>query len=252
MSLLKGHSALVTGASGGIGGAVALALAERGVRLLLSGRSEDRLASVADRARQAGAPFGTLVETLAADLGAEDAVLALAERAGRELDGPDLLVHALGAYHSGPIADTPATELDRQLRVNLRAPYELTRLLLPGLRARRGQVVFVSSSAAVSPRGPIGPYAASKAALTAFATVLRNEVNPDGVRVLTVFPGRTASAMQEEAHRLEGRDYEPERLLQPAEVALSIVHALELPRTAEVTEIHIRPAYPPVGTTRST
>jgi len=245
MSMLEGQTALVTGASGGIGGAVALALAERGVRLLLSGRSEERLAAVAESARRAGAPFGTPVETAAADLGDQDAVRALVDRTRRDLGGPDLLIHALGTFHSGPIADTPATELDHQLRVNLRAPYELTRLLLPGLRARRGQVVFVSSSAAVNPRGPVGSYAASKAALTAFATVLRNEVNPDGVRVLTIFPGRTASAMQSEAHRLEGKVYEPERLLQPSEVALSIVHALELPRTAEVTDLHIRPAYPP-------
>lgn len=244
MSTLRGQSALVTGASGGIGGAIALALAERGVRLLLSGRDEERLGKVAEHARQAG-PYAVSVELAPADLGEAGAIHTLAERARRDLQGPDLLIHALGTYQSGTVADTPATELDRQLRINLRTPYELTRLLLPGLRARRGQVVFVSSSAALSPRGPIGAYAASKAALTAFASVLRDEVNPDGVRVLTVFPGRTASAMQREVHRQEGRAYEPERLLQPAEVALSIVHALELARTAEVTDLHIRPAYPP-------
>lgn len=246
MSPLEGQSALVTGASGGIGGAVALALAERGVRLLLSGRSEERLEVVAEQARHAAGPFGASVEVVPADLADGDALRGLADRARRGLTGPDLLIHALGSFHSGTIADTPATELDRQLRINLRAPYELTRLLLPGLRARQGQVVFVSSSAALDPRGPIATYAASKAALTALAKVLRDEVNPDGVRVLTVFPGRTASAMQSEVHRLEGKAYNPKTLLQPSEVALSIVHALELARTAEVTDIHIRPAYPPI------
>jgi NADP-dependent 3-hydroxy acid dehydrogenase YdfG len=73
------------------------------------------------------------------------------------------------------------------------------------------------------------------------ADSLRSEVNPRGVRVLSVFPGRTASPMQAAVHADEGRSYQPERLLQPADVAASVVHALALPRTAEVTDIHIRP-----------
>lgn len=247
MTTLKGQTALVTGASGGIGGAVAVALAGRGVRLLLSGRSTDRLRRTAQRARAASAAAGREVEPAveAADLSDADALDRLIARAGAELGGTDLLIHALGSYHAGRVEDTPAGALDRLLRVNLRAPYELTRRLLPSLRARRGQVVFLGSSAALHPKASVGSYAASKAAVGALADALRDEVNPDGIRVLTVLPGRTASAMQEEVHRLEGRAYDPERLLQPAEVAASIVHALELPRTAEVTEIRIRPAYPP-------
>jgi short-subunit dehydrogenase len=237
VSVLDGQKALVTGASGAIGGALALALARRGVRLLLSGRNPERLEATADRVREAGVE----ARIAAGDLADDDALRRLADAASET----DLLVHALGAYHAGSVAATEPAALDHQLRVNLRVPYELTRRLLPSLRERRGQVVFVSSSAAVQPRGPIASYAASKAALTAFATCLRDEVSPDGVRVLSVYPGRTASAMQEEVHRLEGRAYEPARLLQPAEVASTIVHALELPRSAEVTDIHIRPAYPP-------
>ena len=241
MSELDGQSALVTGASGAIGGAVALALARRGVRLLLSGRSRERLEAIARRTRQAGSDS----RMTAGDLTDEEALRSLAATGLDELGGVDLLIHALGAYAAGPVAATTAAELDRQLLVNLRVPFELTRLLLASLRERRGQVVFVNSSAALRPRATVGAYAASKAALAAFATSLREELNPDGVRVLSVFPGRTASAMQEEVHRLEGRAYEPERLLQPAEVAAMIVRALELPRTAEVTDILLRPAHPP-------
>ncbi len=243
MSPLDGQTALITGASGGIGGAVAEALAAAGVRVVLSGRSRRRLDETADRVRAAGSE--ALV--VAADLAeAEDAVDRLVRDARAFGDGAvAILVHALGTYAAGPIAATPAGELERQLRVNVTLPYRLTRRLLPSLVEHRGQVVFVSSSAALHPRGTVGPYAASKAALTALATALRDEVNPDGVRVLTVYPGRTASAMQEQAHALEGKPYDPGRLLQPAAVARSIVQALELPRTAEVTDLHIRPAYPP-------
>lgn len=225
---------------------MAVALAGRGVRLVLSGRSTDRLRETAERARAAGAAAGREVQPAveAGDLSDPAALDRLVARVDGELGGPHLLVHALGAYDAGRVEDTPAEALDRLLRVNLRAPYELTRRLLPTLRRRRGQVVFLGSSAALHPKGGVGPYAASKAALGSLAAALRDEVNPDGVRVLTVLPGRTASAMQEEVHRLEGKVYDPERLLQPADVATSIVHALELPRTAEVTEIRIRPAYP--------
>ncbi len=240
MSQLSGTSALVTGASGAIGGAIASALAERGVRLLLSGRDPERLESLAGRL----AGTGSDVISFPADLAQEGTVESLAARVEEAFGGLDLLIHALGIYSAGTVAETPVEELDRQLRVNMRIPYLLTRLTLPSLTARRGQIVFVNSSAAVRAAGRLGPYAASKAALKALADALRAEVNPAGVRVLSVYPGRTASAMQEEVHRLEGRPYHAERLLQPADVAASVLHALELPRTAEVTDLHIRPMRP--------
>ena len=248
-----GQTALVTGASGGIGGAVAEALAAAGARLVLSGRSRERLEATAERVRAAGSSALVVAADLAggsegiADENGPIARLADAACAA-DADSPggvDLLVHALGAYCAGPVAATPLSALEHQLRVNLAVPYQLTRRLLPSLIERRGQIVFVSSSAALRPRGTVGPYAAAKAALTALATALRDEVNPGGVRVLTVYPGRTASAMQEEAHRLEGKPYDPERLLQPSAVASTIVQALAQPRTAEVTDVQIRPAYPP-------
>lgn len=74
----------------------------------------------------------------------------------------------------------------------------------------------------------------------------RGEVSPYGIRVLTVYLGRTATPMQEDLNRMEGRPYRPEKLIQPEDVASIVVHALSLPRTAEVTAIHIRPAIKPV------
>lgn len=240
MSPLHGKTALVTGASGAIGRAVALALAARGVDLLLSGRDEERLEGAAVSARG----LGVAVETHATDLAAEGAPAALARRLEERFGGLDVLVHAMGVFATGPVATTPVAELDRQIRGNLRVPYVLTQLLLPTLIERRGQIVFVSSSAALRPRGSLAAYAGSKAALGALADALRDEVNAAGVRVLSVYPGRTASAMQEEVHRIEGLPYRPERLLQPADVAASVVAALELPDTAEVTDLHLRPMRP--------
>jgi short-subunit dehydrogenase len=231
------QAAVVTGASGAIGGAVARGLAAEGAALLLSGRSRERLDDLAARLREDGAR----AEVHAADLALPGEPEALARRALVLFGEVDLLVHALGAWIGAPIADTPTAELDRQLAVNLRVPWELTRALLPALVRRRGQVAFVNSSSAVAPRGPVAAYAASKAALRAFAEVLRDEVNRDGVRVLSVFPGRTASAMQEVVCATLGQTYRPERLLQPGDVAEALLAALRLPRTAEVTDLHLRP-----------
>ena len=87
-------------------------------------------------------------------------------------------------------------------------------------------------------------YAASKTALKAVTDSLRSEVNADGIRVLSVYPGRTASAMQEALYKQEGRIYEPEKMLQPEDVAETVVSALSLKRTAEITDILIRPCRP--------
>ncbi len=238
MTTLAGARALVSGGSGGIGGAIALALAAEGARPVLAGRDAARLAAAAERIREI-AP-STEVETRALDLTDDSAVDEMARQlvaAG----GVEVLVHSAGTFHAGRIDATPVEELDRQYRVNTRAPYVLTRALLPSLAERRGQIVFVSSSIVQGARATVGPYAASKLALTALADSLRWEVNRQGVRVLSVYPGRTASAMQEAVHRFEGKPYDPERLLQPADVAASVVQALLLPRTAEVTDLHIRP-----------
>jgi len=140
----------------------------------------------------------------------------------------DILVHSAGVFTGEAVA-----------QVNARAPELLTRALLPLLK----QVVFINSSVAL--RSDAGPYADSKRALKAFADRLRDEVNPAGVRVLSVYLGRTATPMQARIYEQERRPYQPERLLQPADVAAVVVNALQLPRTAEVTEISVRPLQKP-------
>ena len=238
MNKLRGLVALITGASGGIGEAIAIQLAREGARLMLSGRTAEKLDLVADRARD----LTPGVETFAGDLSGDDQVRALADRTLKAFGGVDLLIHSIGLFLGGPFAASPVEDLDRQYRVNVHAPYLLTQALLPSLISRQGQVVFVNSSSGFHPaRAGWVAYSASKHALRAVADGLRDEVNRQGVRVITVFPGRTATPMQEEVHRYEGRDYDPARFLQPRDVAFTVLNALALPRTAEVTDLHIRP-----------
>ena len=241
MDLIAGRNAVISGASGDVGGAIAEALAGAGARVILGGRDGSRLAARAATLRSRGL---AAVE-LAGDL-ADDAALRAFAAAATAAGPVDLLVHAMGAFADGAVAEPGATDvLDRLYRVNARAPWLLTHLLLPDLRARGGQVVFLNSGVGLRARAGVGAYAASKHALRALADALRDEVNRDGVRVISVFLGRTASAMQRQVRASEGRPYEPERLIQPADVAAAVLSALALPRTAEVTDIHLRPLAPP-------
>lgn len=122
--------------------------------------------------------------------------------------------------------------------MNTAAPAELTRLLLPSLRAARGHVVFVNSGSGLRSKPAWGAYAASKHALRALADSLRAE-EPE-LRVTSVFPGRTASEMQRQVRALEGGEYDPEEFMSPRTVATVIVNALRTPRDATVTDISVR------------
>ncbi|MCH9651623.1 MAG: SDR family NAD(P)-dependent oxidoreductase [Deltaproteobacteria bacterium] len=235
---LAGSNAVITGATGGIGGAIALALADSGVNLLLTGRDEGKLEELAGRARR----FGSEVQIWVAELEEDRGVAALAGRCHQSFDGIDLLVHSMGLFLGGALEQSSVQDLDRQYRVNVRSPFLLTQALLAGVKQRQGQIVFVNSSAGFSPaRGGYGAYGATKHALRAIADSLRDEVQTSGVRVLTVFPGRTASAMQAEVHRYEDRPYDPAQWMQPEDVAHATLAALTLPRTAELTDLHVRP-----------
>lgn len=242
MTPARGWTALVTGASGGIGRAVAEALARRGMRMVITGRDEARLAQV-----KATLPASANALAIPTDLADDAAVATLATRIGAEAKRLDVLVHAAGAIRLGRIADASVADLDEMYRVNLRAPFLLTRLLLPLLTAARGQIVLVSSTAALAPGVGNGLYAATKQALSAFAKTLRDEVNGDGIRVLAVFPGRTATPMMERVAAWEGTRHDPSRQLQPADVAEVIAGALASASTAEVTEIVVRPMQKPMG-----
>jgi len=237
------RTAIVTGASGGIGGAIASALAKCDLHVCLVGRDIEGLRQFAARELPAGASSSLVQADLATDDGVR-ALVAAAEVMGRV----DVLVHAAGVLHLGDLMAASAGDLDELYRVNLRAPFLLTQALLPCLAAARGQLVFVSSSAALCPREDNGLYAATKAGLTALADSIRQRVNPLGVRVLSVFPGRTATRMQERIHAFEGKSYDAAKLLQPSDLAAVVVHALMLPRTAEVTEVKVRPMVKPADT----
>ncbi len=227
MNRFQNISALVTGASSGIGQAIALALAAEGAHIHAVARSW--LKPVA----------GWQLHN--ADFTVEADVKRLATEVSKTDFPLDLLIHCAGVLEFGLVADFPIAQLDTMYQVNVRAPFLLTQLLLPSLTASGGQIVFINSSAAIAPNTALAGYSSAKAALKLVADCLRMEVNPSGVRVMSVYPGKTASAMQQRAHALAGKPYDAASLMQPEDVAQMVLSALALPKTAEMTDLHIRP-----------
>jgi NADP-dependent 3-hydroxy acid dehydrogenase YdfG len=234
---LSGQVAVVAGATSDVGRAVCLTLAAAEAGLCLLGRDPKTLEDLAKSVRS----FTGKVLACPVDLTSDISVAEAAERVGREAGRVDVLVHSAGVFEMAPHENAALADLDRQYQTNVRGPYLLTQALLPQLRACRGQIVFVNSTVGLEARAGVGQYASTQHALRAIADTLRAEVNPDGVRVMSVYLGRTATARQARIFRLEGRPYAPELLIQPDDVAEIVVAALRLPRTAEVTEIRMRP-----------
>jgi short-subunit dehydrogenase len=229
---LGGARVLVTGATGGIGGAIARALQAQGAHVIVSGRRRDALEELA-------AGLGGSAEVLVADLAERDAPRELAEAAG----AVDVLVANAALPASGRVEDFDHDEIDRALDVNLRAPVQLTRALLPGMLARgRGHVVFVSSLSgkAASPRS--GIYSATKFGLRGFASGLREDVEPKGVGVTVVFPGFVSDAGLFADSGVKLPRWVPTRT--PEQVAAAVVRGIETERA----EIDVAPLGMRVGT----
>lgn len=181
---LTGKTALVTGATAGIGYAVALQLAAEGAEVVVHGRNAERGEKTVQDIENAGGK----ARFVAADVSKADDVRRLATEAGEV----DILINNAGIYRFAPTFDTVDDDFDAQINTNLRAPYLLVQNLVPGMIARGGGVVVnVTTLAATSPAAGAGIYGASKAALELLTKLWADEFGSQGVRVNAVAPGPT-------------------------------------------------------------
>lgn len=222
-------TALITGASRGLGAAIARELAPTH-DLLLGARTADSLRAVLDELPGASAWPVELTDY--------EAVAAATEPIRRL----DVLVHNAGVADLGTIAESSVAQWRTTLEANLITVAELTRLLLPALRAAEGHVVLINSGAGLRANAGWGSYAASKFGLRAFGDALRLE--EPTLRVTSVHPGRIDTDMQRAIVADEGREYRPEEFLTPETVARAVRHAVETPRDGHPTEIVLRPTPP--------
>ena len=220
---------LITGAGSGVGQAVADVLHGRGDSLVLLARNEARAEEIGKRYGGADVRVADL-----ADPGSLSAAVT-------GLDRLDAVVHAAGVIELGPLAGQPLEHVTEQLTVNLVAPTELTRAVLPALRTAGGTVVFLNSGAGLVAHPEWSAYAATKFGLRAIADSLRAEEASAGVRVTSVFLGRIATPMQQKVHEQEGRTYDADDWATPGAVAATVLHVLDLPRDVTISDVTVRP-----------
>lgn len=222
---------LVTGAGSGIGSAIARALLKRGEDLVLLARTPERADDLALDFPDA--------QVLVADL-AKPAALAEVILGHDFLTVLVSIIHAAGLIELGPVAALGAAVWQATMNVNLLAPAELTRLCLPALRANRGHVVFLNSTAGLVANPERAAYAASKFGLRALADSLRLEEHGSGVRVTSLYPGRVATPMQERVLQHEGTAYDPASWISPEAVAAGVLMALDMPADSVLTDLTMR------------
>ena len=188
MSHKERHGLIVTGASSGIGRAIAVLAAERGYAVLAVARRADRLAQLASEIGDRS-PFTTLV----CDVTAADAPERIAATARAVLGRVDVLFHNAGAARAGYLLEQSDAALREQWELHLAAPLRITRALLPDLRATHGTIAMMGSGLAVMPIPGFGAYCAAKAAVRAACTQLRRELRGDGIAVSYCDPGVVAT-----------------------------------------------------------
>lgn len=223
-------TAVVTGATGGIGAAVARALMERGYRVYALGRSAQKLAALYD------------TTSLAVPVLLDLAQYSELPPALANLRDVHALVHCAGVAEVASVEDTTPALWQETLAVNLVAPALLTRELLPALRAARGQVIFVNMAPGMHAVERWSAYVGSKAALREVADSLRKEEEPNGVRVTSVYPTGTATDLLKKVRQQFGHEYNPDRCVQPDTLASLIVATMSAPEDAHVVEVSVRPA----------
>ena len=184
MNTFEGSTALVTGATAGIGHAIALELARQGADVIVHGRNAER----GEKAVQEIENVGGRARFVAADLSNAEDVRRLAAEAG----DVDILINNAGIYEFGSTFDTDDADFDNHFDINLRAPYVLVQKLVPAMIERgHGSVVNISTVAASTPSADAGLYGASKAALDLLTKLWADEFGAAGVRVNAIAPGPT-------------------------------------------------------------
>jgi NADP-dependent 3-hydroxy acid dehydrogenase YdfG len=234
MKRLEGQVAIVTGASKGIGRAIALALHSEGASVVLAARGKDDLESLAKEIHaQGGRSLAIKI-----DLTNDDHIWTLVEQTTKMFGRIDVLVNNAGMGVFKPFAEMGTAEFDEMWKLNMRAPFVLTKIVLPRMiRQKSGAIVNIASLAGKNSFVNGTGYAATKWALRGWASSLMLEVREHNIRVVTIFPGSvdtTFSSMNKRGNKIT----------QPEDVAGAVVFAVTAPARSMFSEIDVRPTNP--------
>jgi 3-oxoacyl-[acyl-carrier protein] reductase len=231
-------TALITGASEGIGRATAIALGRAGFCVGVCARTEAKIEQVVRELRESGAEAAGVV----ADVSDPEQASGAVEQLSRTLGEIAVLVNNAGILIARPFQELTLEDWDRTMAINLRSLYLMTRAVLPGMR-RRGGGAIVNVASLAGKHGFVGgtAYAASKHATLGFSRSLMLELRKENIRVISVCPGSVDTEMLRDQPMLKP---DPQRILKPEDVAATIVQVLSLPDRALVSELEIRPTNP--------
>ncbi len=243
---ISGRTAVITGASSGIGEATARTLAAAGARVALLARREDRIAALATELTTGGAS----VVAITADVTDRASMQAAAGRVQDELGGADVLVNNAGQMLLAPFSADHAEETRRMVEINLLGAMTTTEVFLDQLRDGGGDIVNISSVAGRIARKGSSVYNATKWGLNGWAEALRQELLP-GVRVIVVEPGAVATELADHITHPESQEnarasYEEVEALEAQDIADVIAFAVGRPRRVAINEVLIRPAEQPL------
>ena len=232
---LQGKTALITGASGGIGSAMAVRLAKSGLNLVLCGRSEEKLSKTKAAAEALGVQVLTVCGDITDDSFPAYAIGQTLEHFGRL----DILVNNAGMALSCPFEETSAAQFDQIMALNVRAPYFLCQAALPALRQSDHATIIIIASVEGHKGYPLqSAYAASKHALIGLSKSLANEVYTDGIRVHILAPGAVYTDMV----RIARPDLSPEGMILAEDVAETAAFLIEHRTNAVIDDIQIHRA----------
>jgi len=232
-----GRTAVITGASSGIGAATARALAAGGHRVALLARRLDRIEALAEE-------LGSGALAIEADVTDRSSLLAAAERVGSDLGGADILVNNAGVMLLGPFSSAQRAEMRQMIEVNLMGAITATEVFLDQLRDGGGDLVNISSVAGRTARAGNGVYAATKWGMNGWSEGLRQELLPD-VRVIVIEPGAVATELTDhithEDTRRATKEFVEGLAISAEDIAEVIAFAVSRPRRMTLNEILVRP-----------
>jgi 3-oxoacyl-[acyl-carrier protein] reductase len=231
-------TAFITGATEGIGRATAFALGRAGYRVGVCARTESKVRQLVKELKGEGIEAAGA----AADVGLPDEVARAVDEVTRALGPIDVLVNNAGILIARPFEELTLDDWDATMSTNVRSLYLVTRAVLAPMRSRkRGSIVNVSSLAGRNGFAGGTAYTASKHAVLGFSRSLMLELRKDNVRVIAICPGSVDTSLLNDQPMLKS---DPSKILKPEDVAASILHALDLPDRALVSELDIRPTNP--------
>lgn len=232
----KGKLIITTGASQGIGKAIALKMFEMGAIIAVGSRRPQLIESFFPKSA-----LGNTVLVYPLDLSSEGSINNFVQTLHSKCGPIDALIHAAGLYASGSIFHNSPDKLDQLYQTNLRGTYTLLHTLAPYFNPSLGQLICINSTQAIRASAGTSIFAATSHGIKAITNAFREEYNSKRIKVANLYLGRTATPRMESIYRKNGQAYQPELLLQPEDIAQTVVHLLSLPFTAEITDLFIRP-----------